>query len=64
MDICDTADEYMDAMMRARIADARSRTDSGLRPVGHCHWCGEPVTQSQLFCDSDCTVDYERARRP
>lgn len=64
MDICDAADKHMAAMMAASIADARTHTDSGLRPVGHCHWCGEGVNQGQLFCDSDCAVDYERARRP
>lgn len=31
-----------------------------LPPIGKCHWCGEVVSESRRFCDSDCRDDYER----
>jgi len=40
--------------------------------TGFCHWCEEPVNPVQikgetvipLFCDSECSQDYERSKRP
>lgn len=42
---------------------AKQQANSGLRPKGVCHNCGETLTQNnQLFCDSDCREDYEKRR--
>lgn len=30
-----------------------------ISPKGKCHNCGEKVDAKKLFCDKDCTEDYE-----
>ncbi len=34
-----------------------------LKRIGLCHYCGEPLSQGGLFCDSDCGEDYERHQK-
>ena len=32
-----------------------------LKPCGACHYCGESVRGSLLFCNADCRDDHEAA---
>jgi hypothetical protein len=44
--------------------DAIRNQPRELLPVGCCHWCSEPLHNSQqLFCDPDCAMDWERDRK-
>lgn len=60
MDIIDNADEMMEQLHSARIAEIRS-TRSGLIATGRCYNCEEHVPAGQTFCDADCRDDYEKA---
>lgn len=42
----------------AAVAEARR-----LRPVGRCHNCLAVIGESALFCDSDCSADYQYRER-
>ena len=59
--MADEADLAFDSEQRhLTMALAAQRSRGGaLRPVGHCHQCGEPSTAARLFCDTDCAADWE-----
>ena len=37
--------------------------EKSIEPIGKCYNCGEHVDASKLFCDKDCTDDYETRMR-
>lgn len=60
----DQADRWLDrALAQAAAAGPR------LAPKGHCHYCetefnmADPVESKKLFCDADCSADYEKEQR-
>jgi hypothetical protein len=57
MDIIDQADELLEQMQSARIAEIRSRT--GLAATGRCHYCQDAVPDPALYCDADCREDHQ-----
>lgn len=63
MDDADRADK----VINNTVADGLSaiRRSPSLVPAGFCHFCGEAVQPSHLFCDTDCRDDYDhmQARR-
>ena len=54
-DIADDA-ERREAQHRA---DALKVRKPMLTPCGACHYCGESVRGSLLFCNADCRDDHE-----
>ena len=34
-----------------------------LKPKGKCHFCLETVDDLKLFCDQDCSSDYDKLIR-
>jgi hypothetical protein len=60
----DDADRAQDEIDVA-LAQARSAAQARqmLIPTGHCHNCDEPVRGGQLFCDQECTLDFEKRER-
>lgn len=46
------SDAIDQAIMQARAAPA-------LRHRGKCHFCDECVTGKMLFCDADCSQDFQ-----
>lgn len=63
-DEADYTDMQSEFLMSARIRDIRNQGRE-LNPKGACHWCDEPFehVSQKLFCDSDCSFDYERSKR-
>lgn len=61
-DILDLVSEQQDTINKMRIAEIRNRGRE-LEPCGECHFCESPVQGQQLFCDADCSQDYERTKR-
>lgn len=59
-DIIDQATKYEAVMLNAAINRARTTTVSKISPCGVCHYCLEPVNSNQLFCDADCSLDYDK----
>lgn len=54
----------------ADISQARMEREEALRPklptgpllprTGFCHWCEEVVPEGAVFCNRECSEDYER----
>ncbi len=63
-DFIDNTNDRENHLKEMRIANIRAQQRE-LQPIGSCHWCGEVFTQAdpRLFCDPDCSGDYERDRR-
>lgn len=59
-DEADFADHLQQQRLDNAIAAVRSKP-APLPPRGQCHHCGEHVEGSALFCDSNCSVDFDRA---
>lgn len=60
MDDLDRARHYQERMTEAAVT--QRKPVSGLPAMGSCHWCDEPVTGEQRFCDRHCADEWERAR--
>ena len=60
----DDADRAQDEI-EITLAQARSAAQARqmLIPTGHCHNCDEPLRMGQLFCDQECTLDFEKRER-
>ena len=52
--------EAIEAAILSRSIEAARTAGRELRPVLHCHWCGEPVGELRLFCDADCATDHHK----
>ena len=72
-DVCDLADEHMEAEARQRALLAAERAKvRELHPNGFCHnpACGMDLvdddgqpSNTRLFCDSTCSSKFESAKR-
>jgi len=63
-DDCDRAAQNQEFEVRTAVMNARSSLNHGpkLPAKGSCWNCGEPLPHPQLFCDEDCSHDYERLK--
>lgn len=60
----DQAERAADTFLQASIQSARSAAKHrALLPRGSCYFCDEPIKQPKLFCDKDCSEDYEKLKR-
>lgn len=57
-DEIDRASDLETAERDALIAAIRARPS--MPCVGHCYNCGSEVANNILFCDSDCSKDYQK----
>ncbi len=62
MDVIDVASEQEAVMLSAQIQQA-SKTRNKITPKGKCHFCDEDAEEQKLFCNSDCSSDYEKEQR-
>ena len=62
--VVDDADRAQDEI-EITLAQARSAAQARqmLLPTEHCHNCDEPLRTGQLFCDQECTLDFEKRER-
>ncbi len=60
-DPLDYTQKMQEQVTALRIEAIRNRGRE-LHPVGSCYFCGEPVGPEHLFCDADCSYDYERSK--
>ena len=60
----DDADRAQDEI-EITLAQARSAAQARqmLIPTGQLHNCDEPLRTGQLFCDQECTLDFEKRER-
>lgn len=61
-DIIDTSQEQSEFHLQATISHIRN-TSMTLVPKKECYNCFEPLEDKQLFCDSDCSIDYDKRER-
>jgi len=40
-----------------------TRQRDNLRPIGACWFCHEELTETMLFCSSDCRDDWDKRKR-
>lgn len=59
MDVIDRASQEEENILIANIAAAKRKT-LHLEPTGKCHFCDEIVEGKKLFCNQDCSSDYDR----
>ena len=62
-DDADNSDDKIEAMREIGLAEVRKRMATrDLQPAGFCHspLCGEAVDGNRLFCDKDCSEDWDR----
>jgi hypothetical protein len=64
MDTIDQSDETETRLQKLRI-QAICKSGRELNPMGACHWCRDRFESGskKLFCNSDCSADYERGKR-
>jgi hypothetical protein len=65
-DILDQASDMQEkAVSQAIQAIRNSANHRELYPKGVCHWCDEPFSDEpeRLFCDEDCSGDYQKHKR-
>jgi hypothetical protein len=60
-DIADIAYDLQEAELN--FALHMRRKGPILRPVGTCYYCDQDVTGNRLFCDKDCSKDWEDENR-
>lgn len=66
-DEADLANEQADRWLERALSAATS--GPRLAPKGSCYFCDEPFDAAspdaakRLFCDADCSADYEREKR-
>lgn len=67
-DEADLANDQADRWLDQALAQAANNT-SRLAPKGKCHYCehefdpADPLTERKLFCDADCSSDFEKEQR-
>ena len=59
MDIIDISSEKEAVMLAAQIQQA-SKNSNKIVPKGTCHYCDEDIPKERLFCNSDCSHDYDK----
>ena len=62
MDSLDDAQAVTETLLNAAINNARSK-GRALLPKGKCYFCDELLRPQALFCDIDCSEDYEKLQR-
>lgn len=63
-DMLDHASEIEQLQRDAAIAEAVERANkSRMTPCLKCYNCEETIQPEQLFCDADCSADYELRQR-
>lgn len=60
--MADDADYAAEIQARENDLALRNRP-KGLRPLGWCRNCEEPLAHPLVFCDKDCGDDYARRKR-
>ncbi|WP_448508804.1 hypothetical protein [Immundisolibacter sp.] len=66
MDEVDVTQKRMEAEQEARAKVQKYMAGvRELKPTGFCHspLCGEEVKGNRLFCDKQCSDDWERSKR-
>ncbi|QGH72805.1 MAG: DNA-directed RNA polymerase subunit alpha [Podoviridae sp. ctLUJ1] len=58
-DIIDAASRQELFSLNTAINNARNNTAHKLPKIGLCHYCLEKVEKGKLFCDIECSSDYE-----
>lgn len=61
MDDADRAEQRIEEVMDDALADVRRAQEHGVKAIGVCLYCGEPLPSHMRFCDADCRdgFDYE-----
>lgn len=54
-----SAEQYSDWLANRVENTRRAAAERPLTPNGLCHNCDDPVKEGLLFCDADCTRDYD-----
>ncbi len=63
-DEADVGNDNMELFLKAAINAHNRQINSGLIPVGLCHYCESEVAQGALFCPGlECRDDYEQEKR-
>lgn len=64
MDDADRAEGRIEDTVTDSLDKVRRRMEyRELEPVHACHWCGEKVEGRRLFCNKQCSDDYEKDKR-
>lgn len=64
-DAADDSDDNIAAMTDIGLAQVRKRMAvRDLQPAGACHspLCGESIDGNRLFCNRDCSEDWDKAQ--
>ena len=62
-DIVDAASRQEMFSLDTAITNARNSTATKLLKIGVCHYCLEKVDKDKLFCDIECSNDYELLKK-
>ena len=63
MDLADRADLQEQFILEKKIAEVRANKQQSKVPKGTCYFCDEVVAEGYVFCDADCSEDYEKLQR-
>jgi len=63
VDEVDLAFEEQEAFIRYAMVNRKK--ESNLKPIGECHYCGEPFTNNldRLFCSPNCEKAYVKEQK-
>lgn len=63
MDDADRAEERIEQALDDALGEVRRAQEHGVKAVGACLFCGEPLPDHMRFCGPDCRDDWEHEQR-
>lgn len=63
MDDADRAEERIEQALDDALAEVRRAQERGVKAVGACLFCGEPLPDHMRFCDADCRDGWDFEQR-
>lgn len=61
--MADEIDRAQDHIEQQLAFAFMTRQREQIRPVGRCWYCKETLTETMLFCSSECRDDWDRERK-
>jgi hypothetical protein len=59
-DEVDKANDYLETLTHASIANAQANTKTPENTTGQCIWCGDKVEDKRRWCSVECRDEFAR----
>ena len=62
-DDIDRANDYLETMTHASIANAQANAKTPSNDTGLCTWCGEEVPDKRRWCSVECRDEFAKHKK-